>query len=308
MTDPRDAHTERDERDADGPPARRWRRGPERWARHGPPPWWPEGEAWPPSGGPPPMRGAHRLGCFFMLAAIVAGLALLMGVVTMGRAGGAATIAIGVVLGVMFLMFLGLVTAAFGMRRMARPVEALVDAAQRVAAGDYAVRVAANPWGPPSLRTLSRAFNSMAERLEADAELRRRLLADTSHELRTPLTALQGELEAMLDGVHEPSEAHLRSALEETQVLAQLIEDLRTLSLAESGALRLHLEPTDLGALLREVADGLDGAAARAGVSIEVRIEVRAGALPELLLDALRVREVVANLVVNGGTRRAPAR
>ncbi|MSQ29348.1 MAG: HAMP domain-containing protein [Dehalococcoidia bacterium] len=132
------------------------------------------------------MRGAHRLGCFFMLAAIVAGLALLMGVVTMGRAGAVATIAIGVVLGVMFLMFLGLVTAAFGMRRMARPVEALVDAAQRVAAGDYAVRVAANPWGPPALRTLSGAFNSMAERLEADAELRRRLLADTSHELPPP--------------------------------------------------------------------------------------------------------------------------
>ena len=77
----------------------------------------------------------------------------------------------------------------------------------------------------------------MAARLETDERQRRTLLADISHELRTPLTVVQGNLEAIIDGVYPPDPAHLASILDETRVLGRLIDDLRTLALSEAGTL-----------------------------------------------------------------------
>jgi signal transduction histidine kinase len=94
----------------------------------------------------------------------------------------------------------------------------------------------------------------MAARLEADEAQRRTLLADVTHELRTPLAVVQGNVEAILDGIHPADEAHLGAILEETRVLGRLVEDLRTLALSEAGSLSLHRETTDLEVLCGEVA------------------------------------------------------
>ena len=101
-----------------------------------------------------------------------------------------------------------LVATFIAYRRLARPVSALLDGAERLGGGDYDARV--QPAGPRAVRTLGRAFNEMAGRLEASEEARRRFLADVTHELRTPLTVLQGEVEAQLDGIHPRDDAHLR--------------------------------------------------------------------------------------------------
>ena len=85
----------------------------------------------------------------------------------------------------------------------------------------------------------------MAARLETDERQRRTLLADVSHELRTPLTVVQGNLEAIIDGVYPADRRTSRPILDETRVLARLIDDLRTLALSEAGTLALHREPTD---------------------------------------------------------------
>jgi two-component system, OmpR family, sensor histidine kinase BaeS len=179
-------------------------------------------------------------------------------------------------------------------RRTAAPVSDLIEAAARVEAGDYAARVPER--GPREVRSLARAFNAMSERLEQTDEARRRLLADVSHELRTPLTVMQGTLEGMLDGLYPVDDAHLAPVLEETRVLARLVEDLRTLSLSEAGSLRLHREPTDLGRLVEEVVAGHRAAADAAGVDIAVDA---AGELPAMEVDAARIRQVVGNLVAN---------
>jgi signal transduction histidine kinase len=181
-------------------------------------------------------------------------------------------------------------------RGVGEPLSELVDAAKRIEATDYSVRVRTTSRGPSELRGLGRAFNAMAARLEAEDATRRRLLADVSHELRTPLAVVQGNLEALLDGVYPPDEAHLRPILEETRVLERLIDDLRTLSLAESGVLPLHREPTEPGVLLEDAAAVHRAAAAAAG--IELRVRVPAG-LPTLELDPVRMRQVVSNLVDN---------
>jgi two-component system sensor histidine kinase BaeS len=197
------------------------------------------------------------------------------------------------------VLVVGIVALIVGVglaRRVGRPLSELVDAAGRIEAADYSVRVTESPRGQGELRGLSRAFNTMAARLEAEDATRRRLLADVSHELRTPLAVIQGNLEALLDGVYPPDEAHLRPILDETKVLERLVDDLRTLSLAESGALPLHREPTDPAVLLEDVTAAHRARAVAA--KVELRVDASAG-LPAADVDPMRMHQVVSNLVDN---------
>ena len=174
-----------------------------------------------------------------------------------------------------------------------RPVRELIDAAGRLADGDYAARVSAS--GPASNRQVARSFNDMARRLEEADEQRRRLLADLGHELRTPLTVVRGEIEAIVDGVHDADPEHLEILLDEVAVMERLLEDLRTLSMAEAGALPLHPEPTDLADL---VADAVESHR-RAADAQAVVVTVNAQDVGEIVVDPVRIREVMSNLVVN---------
>jgi len=202
-------------------------------------------------------------------------------------------------------------TAARGFRRFAAPLGELIDAAESVEAGNYAVRVRVRARGPRELRSLVTAFNSMSGRLESSERERRRLLADVTHELRTPLTIMQGNLEALLDGVYPADPAHLEPILDETRVLSRLVDDLRTLSLAEAGALTLHREPTDVAQLLTDSVTSFRTQADAAGVDLATKID---GVLPQADLDPVRMREVLSNLLSNalrytprGGTVRVVA-
>ena len=199
-----------------------------------------------------------------------------------------------------FLAVLILVVAIYaltrGFRRLAVPLESLVDAARRVERGAYDTRVPEIVRGPRELRELTRAFNTMTSRLEADQRQRRSLLADVSHELRTPLAVLRGNLEAIADGVHPADEEHLAGLIEETHVLERLVDDLRTISLAEAGALPLHREPTDPDVLLGETVASFATAAIEAGVVLAVDSPTD---LPLLDVDPVRIREVLSNLLAN---------
>ncbi len=200
--------------------------------------------------------------------------------------------AIGILIGLLVLFVL--LNVGRSLRRAAAPVGDMIEASGRVEAGDFSTRVPER--GPREVRMLARAFNEMSARLEEVEQQRRSALADVSHELRTPLTVIQGNLEALLDGVYPADAAHLQPILEETRLMERLIEDLRTLTLAEAGSLTLHREPTDLGALLNEVAAGYRSQADEAGVALTV---TAAGDLPTLEIDPARIREVVSNLLAN---------
>ena len=193
---------------------------------------------------------------------------------------------------------LGLVVGIRIARGIAPPIADLVRAAGEVEAGDLSVRVEEPSRAPGDLRTLARAFNDMVGRLEAEDATRRRLLADVSHELRTPLAVIQGNLEALVDGIYPADEAHIAPILEEARVMARLVDDLRTLSLADAGVLPLHREPTDVPALLEDVATSHRPRAEAAGARINV---VREGveAPPTADVDPVRIRQVVSNLVDN---------
>jgi len=189
----------------------------------------------------------------------------------------------------------GMVTAIFGaMRPFASPLGAVMDAADRVSEGDYGVRVL--EYGPPPMRALTHSFNTMVERLQNADRLRRDLMADVAHELRTPLSVLQGRLEGVLDGVYPRDDPQISQLLDDTHVLARLIEDLRTLALSDAGALQLQPEPTDLVSLVRDVVNSMQIEAARKSVTLNATTSTESVVLD---LDALRIREVVTNLLSN---------
>ena len=237
----------------------------------------------------------RRMAMFFVAVAVLSVVAATFLFWTLATALGAPDLVGNVARGVALLFVLyGIALAARSLRRIARPVGDLIDAVGRVADGDLSTRVAER--GPREARTLARAFNTMTTRLEAGEEQRRRLLADVSHELRTPLSVVQGNLEALVDGVHPADEAHLVAILDETKVLSRLVEDLRTLSLAESGALALHREAIDVGALVRETVDSLASRALPAGVSLEAQVP---SGLPQVDADPVRGREILSNLIAN---------
>jgi signal transduction histidine kinase len=192
------------------------------------------------------------------------------------------------------IVVLGFVLVGRAFRRVATPIGDLMEAAGRVEAGDYAARV--DEGGPGEVRALARAFNAMVERLQKDETQRRHLLADVTHELRTPLAVIQGNLEGLLDGLYPRDDAHLAPVLEETRVMSRLVDDLRTLALAESGALRLHRETTDLGVLVSETAASFRAQAEAAGVALSVDA---ADDVPLLEIDPVRIREVLSNLMAN---------
>lgn len=266
------------------------------------PHWWPESEAWPPHRPIPHRRFFRGIGCLFglinaagiLILSVLAGLAL--GGFENARlliASWAWAVPAGIVVILVPIAAVGAVTMR--MRALSRPLDDLLAASEKVAEGDYSTRVEER--GPAEVRSLTQAFNSMAGRLQASDQRRRSLLSDVSHELRTPLTVIQGSLEGILDGVYLPDEARLSSILEETRLLSRLVDDLRTLALAESGALQLKRESVDLAALIRETVNSFAAEADRCGVHISLDL---AAAAPPLELDPTRMREVLSNLLANG--------
>jgi two-component system sensor histidine kinase BaeS len=276
--------------------------------RRGRPKWWPQDEAWPPTSEFPWRKVRRRfivrfaIGVSLIFALVVLGPIVLIGQLLTATGLQPPLPGIAAVVVVLFL-FAALSGTARGARHFAVPFGDLIEATGKVEAGDYTARVSVPDRGMREIRWLAEAFNSMAAHLETDERQRRSLLADVSHELRTPLAVLRGELEAMIDGVHPIDEAHLSAAVDQIGMLTKLVEDLRTLAIAEGGTLALHKEPTDLTILVREAAASFESVAAGAGVRLEIRM---ADDLPLLDLDPLRIREVLVNLVANA-LRYAPA-
>ena len=179
------------------------------------------------------------------------------------------------------------------LRRTAGPIGQMMEAADRVAEGDYSVRV--SPHGLPQMRNLMFSFNAMTARLQSNEEQRRLVLADIAHELRNPLAIIRGTVEGMIDGVYPRDDEQLTPLLEETAQMASLLDDLQTLSMAEAGVLQLHRESVDLPAFIRDVANACRTQVDAAGLTLE---QSTAGE-GEVHIDPIRIRQVIENLMTN---------
>ena len=231
-----------------------------------------------------------------VFAAIVGFSALIGGLLFRGEEHRGPFIPIGII-GVILVLIL----VARAGRRFASPVADVMEAADRVAAGDYQTRVQER--GPREVQRLGRAFNEMTERLGTNEARRRQLLADVAHELRTPLSVIQATLEALIDGLYPLDEAHLRAILAESRGMSRLLDDLQTLSTAEAGALTLHREPTEPRQLIDAAVKSFTLQASENGVRLEGGT---VGTIPAIDVDPFRIAEVLSNLVSNA-LRHTPA-
>jgi signal transduction histidine kinase len=197
----------------------------------------------------------------------------------------------GVPLAFMLVSFL---LGGLAFRRLGTPFADIMAATDAIAHGNLSVRLPENNRGP--LGNLARRFNNMVAELERAEQQRRNLTADIAHELRTPLHIIQGNLEGMLDGVYEPTPENITDILDETRLLARLVDDLQTLSLAEAGQLPLHPTRFLLADLLTDAAAGFESRAAAQKVNLRVDVPDPS---PELNADYDRLIQVLSNLLTN---------
>lgn len=185
------------------------------------------------------------------------------------------------------------ILGSFLVVQLSAPLRRLIKATERIASGDLGFRVQVR--SRDEIGQLAQSFNRMAQALEHSEKARKSLLADVAHELRTPLTVIQGNLEAMLDGVFPLTQEALAPVYEETLHLGALIEDLRVLTLAETGHLPLSWERLELGELVQGACEAVRPAAREEGVELELEVEeglwVRG--------DPIRLRQVLGNILAN---------
>ncbi|MFI9640544.1 sensor histidine kinase [Micromonospora sp. NPDC051925] len=179
-----------------------------------------------------------------------------------------------------------MVTVLVG-RRLVRPLRALTDAVDRQSPAPVSA--------PDEIGRLARALNDSIQRRDRAEAQRRAMVSDVAHELRTPLTNIRSWLEAAQDDL-APTDAQLLGLLHEEAVLLQhILDDLTDLAAADAGTLRIHPEPTYVRDVLTQVVDSHRGTAQAAGIELSMQIRDD----PVLPADAVRLRQIVGNLVSN---------
>lgn len=192
------------------------------------------------------------------------------------------------------VVFLILVTIFSLYSRYGRPLRQILSAIDSVSEGNLSVRVPEDD--SPQFGELIKRFNKMVGDLERAEQQRRNLTADIAHELRTPLHIIQGNLEGLVDGVYQPTPEHINNTLDETRLLTRLVNDLQTLSLAETGQLPLHATRFLLADLIHDIASSFSSQASSLDVKLQIRMS---NPDQELTADYDRLNQVLSNLISN---------
>jgi signal transduction histidine kinase len=192
-----------------------------------------------------------------------------------------------------------LIVGSLQARRIVKPVRALATAAHRVADGDLSQRISVT--SDDELGEMAAAFNAMAAELERQHELRHRAMADVAHELRTPLSVLQVQLESIEDNLTEPTPEVIAGLQDDLAHLSRLVEDLRTLTLADAGELRVETEPVEMRGLVRDVVERVQVTARAGEVDLTTRLpddDLHEAPL-HVIGDGQRLTQVLLNLLSN---------
>lgn len=178
--------------------------------------------------------------------------------------------------------------------RYGKPLEEFFKTINAVEEGNLSARVPEN--NSDMFSDLIKRFNKMVGELERAEQQRRNLTADIAHELRTPLHIIQGNLEGIVDGVYQPTHEHINATLDETRLLTRLVNDLQTLSLAETGQLPLHPARFLLADLIADLTSSFSAQAAGLGIDLQTHL---ADANQQVTADYDRLDQVLSNLISN---------
>ena len=194
------------------------------------------------------------------------------------------------------LLGLGLtavILSVMAARRISRPLQELTAAAEKLASGDHAQRVQTE--SSDEIGRLATTFNRMADRLEAQEQLRKQLVSNAAHELRTPLMIIRGELEGMMDGLLPVTPEALQSLHDEASRLTTILDGVDELTRAQTAALQLHRQSVALSPLLQGIVSRFERSAQEQQVSILVRGDQNLNAW----IDPDRFTQIMVNLITN---------
>lgn len=184
--------------------------------------------------------------------------------------------------------------------RLVRPIQRITETARAVRGGDRDARTGLQ--GEDEIAVLGRTFDDMADAIEADRQMERRLTADVAHELRTPLQAIQATVEAMQDGVLPADEERLGIVRDETVRLGRLADGILELTRLERGSLPFEMKRLDPAVPVRAAVDAHEALFEASGLTWSV--DITSGLV--VVGDLDRLQQAVSNLLSNAA-RYTPA-
>ncbi|MBN3744329.1 HAMP domain-containing histidine kinase [Burkholderia sp. Se-20373] len=198
-------------------------------------------------------------------------------------------------------LILAIVVSARLAHRILVPLNSVADSIRRVARGDLTARAVAGDRSIREAALIADDFNALAAQLQRMTDEQAFWNAAIAHELRTPVTVLRGRLQGLAEGVFQPGEALFRSLLTQAEGLTRLIEDLRVISLAESGHLSVSIQETDLAMHVKAVVEMFEDSLAAAGQHMVLDLDTR-----PVRCDAFRMRQALLALLENARRYAVP--
>lgn len=194
--------------------------------------------------------------------------------------------------GALAAAFVALLVGVYTARRATAPIAELTRAAEDLATGHRDRRVTTVP--DNEIGQLATAFNTMAERVDKEDHLRRAFTADVAHELRTPLAILRSELEAVQDGIRQPTDDVIGSLHEETLRLTDLVADLETLASADAATFTLNRQPISLAGIVADSTTALAAPFGDAAITVKSHLD-------DVWVDAdpVRLTQIITNQLTN---------
>jgi len=192
-----------------------------------------------------------------------------------------------------FSLAFSVVIGAFLAKRLSQPIQKTVSVTKQISDGDYNVRIQENS-NTIELDELIVSINQLADSLGKQEALRKRLTADVAHELRTPLTSIGTHIEAMIEGVWEPTTERLQSCHDEILRIGNMVQDMESLEKVESENLKLHKARINLFEIAEKAVSNFEADINKRNLKLSID-----GHCPDIFADKDRINQVFINLISN---------
>lgn len=178
-------------------------------------------------------------------------------------------------------------------RRISKPILTTILATEQISKGDYKIRIQ-DKSQLTEVDNLIESVNQLASSLDKQESLKKQLTSDVAHELRTPLTTLRITIEAMIDGLLEPSSERLKSSYDEVLRITNIVKDLESLAIVEDGNLKLEKTEVDLTELTKQGVEKLEHQIKEKEMDVSI-----SGSCSKVWVDSSRMTQVIINLLTN---------
>ena len=192
-----------------------------------------------------------------------------------------------------FSLFFSLVLGSFMAKRLSSPISRVINSAQSITKGYFTDRITEKST-TKEICELTSTINNLAQTLEKQEVLRKKMSADVAHELRTPLATLQSHMEAMIDGIWNPDTERLKSCHEEIIRINKMVGELAKLAKYESENLVLNKTDFDISELMQRIICNFESDFKKKAIDIDFD-----GQNEEVFADKDKINQVLINLLSN---------